>query len=159
MEKKKNGKTQNQNPPQKTTSEISKSIYHQIRGQGLLKNLQFKIYDFIFKHGPSTQTEICDLGFPEKRPQSITPRIAELVKMGVVELHTIRKCTITKRKVSAWISTEFLPQKIHKKRTKDQIITDLRHQVAELKRELAEKENHIPGSSLHSNQNQMEMFS
>jgi hypothetical protein len=118
------------------TRQTSIEAYNAIKENGLLGNLQFQVYDAIYNYGPSTQQEICVSRFPDTQARNIMPRFAELARMGVISCVGTRPCQITKRECMVWEITGNLPVKQEKKKTKDQIIRDLREENTILKRRL-----------------------
>lgn len=96
--------------------ETSIEAYNEIKENGLLTKLRFQVYDWLFRNGASTQSEICNYGFPNTRMDSIKPRIAELNRLGVVSSVGERKCKVTGRNVMIWDITKKLPIKLDKQK-------------------------------------------
>lgn len=119
------------------TRQTSIDAYNQIKEEGMLGALQFRVYDALYQYGPATQQEIWDRCFKETQARNIMPRFAELQKMGVVASKERRACTITGRNCMVWDVTDRLPQAIEKVKSKDQIIKELTAENTDLKKELS----------------------
>jgi hypothetical protein len=99
--------------------ETSAETYRNIKDDGLLSDLRFKVYDFVFKNGPCT---ISDVSFyfniSRNASGSYSSRFSELREMGILkEVGTI-KCKITGRNKILWDVTSKLPEKLKKEKRK-----------------------------------------
>ena len=107
--------------------DTSIEVYQQIRDEGLLSKVRFSVYSCVFKFGPITQGEV------KKKlnmdSNTATPRFAELKTQGVITEVGKRPCKITGRTVYEWDVTNKLPKPLPKKKTKDQIIEELRSTI------------------------------
>jgi hypothetical protein len=114
-------------------------VYNQIKREGLLEKFRWKVYETVFHNGPMTQNEcwraIVKENGPTNKP-SVTPQFAPLTRMGVIHEIGERNCNVSGRNCLIYDVTNRLPQKIEKKKTKDQIIKELRAEIDQLKREL-----------------------
>lgn len=96
--------------------QTSIDVYHQIRDEGLLSKRRLQVYETIYLHGPITQMETAKIA--DILDHSVTPRFAELEKMGVIATVGERDCTRTGRKVLMWDVTGRLPTKFEKPHTR-----------------------------------------
>lgn len=92
--------------------QTSRDAYNAIKENGLLSPLRWQIYDILFLMGPLTQREIYEILKIES--QTITPRFAEMEKMGVIEIVGQKFCKKTKMMNNAYDVTSSLPKKIKK---------------------------------------------
>lgn len=93
------------------------TTYNEIKKSGLLSNMRFYVYDLIYHNGPVTQSEASKtLSHIGIREHSVTPRFAELQKMGVISPVGERKCSRTGRQAIAWDVTGKLPTKLKKEK-------------------------------------------
>jgi predicted transcriptional regulator len=100
--------------------------YHAIKEEGLLSKLRFQVYDIIYKNQPITISEIIRRASREvTNTGSFTGRISELERMGVIESAYEGDCPITGRNVNFWVTTNELPKKLEKEKTKTEIIKEL----------------------------------
>jgi DNA-binding Lrp family transcriptional regulator len=91
-----------------TTRRTSAQAYHQIEAEGLLSKLKLAVYQELFHHGPLTAKEVAKRLGAER--DSISPRMKELVRLGVVAEAGERFCTVSEREAVAWDVTDALPQ-------------------------------------------------
>jgi len=110
----------------------SVEIYNRIKDDGLLGRLQFQVYDALYNFGPLTQNELHQHHFKHTQPRNIQPRVSELESFGVVSCVGERKCEITGNICMIWDVNENLPIKPEKKKSKDQLIRELRLEVQRL---------------------------
>lgn len=99
--------------------QTSKAAYDAIKAQGLLSERRFEVYDVLYHHGPLTQVEVWKkiaATNPNVQQHSVTPRFAEMVRLGVIREVTDtdgrflkRKCTVTDRTCMTWDVTSSLP--------------------------------------------------
>lgn len=118
------------------TRQTSIEAYNEIKDEGLLRRLQFQVYDALYSNGPMTQGELTAHAFPGTDKTVTTPRFAELAKLGVIAVVGKRPCRISGRNCMVWDVTTALPEKPEKKETKDQQIRRLKARVQELETEL-----------------------
>lgn len=120
--------------------QTSIDVYNQILADGTLGNRQMLVYDTIFKHGPLTQMEtVRTIDDPDIVEHGLTPRFAELKRMGAIVEVGERECTITGRNVILWDVTDRLPDKAFlRKKSKKETIEELEQLVTEL---MAENES------------------
>lgn len=118
--------------------------YNKIKANGLLKGLQWKVYDFATLHGPISERKAW-LGIsPNSNSGTITARFAELKNKGVLEEVGRWACQDTGNVVLHWDVTADLPRKINKKEkppTREELITALALQAEEICDHLESKEN------------------
>lgn len=111
------------------TRQTSIEAYNQIKENGLLTGLQFKVYDALYHYGPATQQELWFRCFKETQARNIMPRFAELQRLGVIDSLQKKPCDISGRNCMVWDVTDRLPAKPQPKQTKDQIIKELKDKV------------------------------
>ena len=83
-------------------------IYNKIKNNGLINEMQFKIYDTIYHNGPITSNEVFMIHQMETNQSG---RFTELSQMGVIHEAEKRKCGITGNTAIAWGTTNSLPDK------------------------------------------------
>ena len=113
------------------TRQTSIDCYNQIKEEGLLSNMRFKVYSALLAIGkPSTTREVYKTINVEKQEAT---RFTELRKLGVIYEVQNRKCTITGRTSIEWDLTDKLPVdfKNHNK-TKQQKKNDALNSLREL---------------------------
>jgi hypothetical protein len=77
----------------------SLEAYEAIRASGVLGDRTWQTYDTLFRHGPLTQAECWRRLAGGQLPQrSITPRFAQLLRMGFVRYLTNDDGSVAKRK-------------------------------------------------------------
>ena len=104
-----------------TTRQTSIDCYNQIKKDGSLSKMRFKVYSALLSMGkPSTTREVYETMNVLKQEAT---RFTELRKLGVIYEVQNRKCTITGRTSIEWDLTDKLPLniKIYKKTKKDRI--------------------------------------
>jgi predicted transcriptional regulator len=113
------------------TRQTSIDCYNQIKEEGLLSNMRFRVYSALLAMGkPSTTREVYKTINVEKQEAT---RFTELRNLGVIYEVQNRKCTITGRTSIEWWLTDRLPVKIKKSnKTKKQKIDDALNSLREL---------------------------
>lgn len=104
-----------------TTRQTSIDCYNQIKKDGSLSKMRFKVYSALLSMGkPSTTREVYETMNVLKQEAT---RFTELRKLGVIYEVRNRKCTITGRTSIEWDLTDKLPLniKIYKKTKNDRI--------------------------------------
>jgi len=97
--------------------ETSRIAYDTIKKNGMLKGRQLQVYEEIFKFQPiSINRLIQNLGRPGMNTGSITGRISELQRMGVI-WEVGQEQAHTGHRVILWGTTEQLPRKPEKVET------------------------------------------
>lgn len=111
--------------------QTSIDCYNQIREEGLLSNMRFRVYSALLAMGkPSTTREVYATMNVIKQEAT---RFTELRKLGVIYEVQNRKCNITGRTSIEWDLTDRLPIKIKKcNRTKKHKIDDALNSLREL---------------------------
>jgi hypothetical protein len=83
--------------------QTSIAAYNQIKADGTLSRMRWKVYDYLFHHGPLTRTEV-DMGL--KGPGEVNPsyhkRLSELERQGVVTTVGRKTCNITGKECELW---------------------------------------------------------
>ena len=110
--------------------ESSKSVFHQIKNEGLLQKLQLQVYSIIYRHGPLSarmaQEIFNEESTSEKHNDVVDQRFSELKKVGCIrELDKKQACESSGRMVLWWDVTENLPKKVKRSRTKTQISKEI----------------------------------
>ena len=93
--------------------ETSARVYRQIKANGLLSLRRFQTYEAIVTAAePPTQNEIWriikDSGV-DLMPNSVTPRLIELERLGVITTAGERRCKEKGRIVNTYVGTDRLP--------------------------------------------------
>lgn len=95
-------------------------VYRKIEAEGLLKNLRWVVYSFLYWNGPMTCREVMT-AIRKKNGKSfviadgsLSSRFSELERMGVVTAVGTRKCRETNNEVTLWDVTANLPAKFEK---------------------------------------------
>lgn len=121
--------------------ETSVEAYHKIEEEGLLSTNRFQVYEVLYRHGPLTAGEIFDFFQNEKIGHtvvkgSVCARLTELRHLGVAQEVGSREWDATGHRGLLWDVTKNIPMKQPKRKTKDQIIEELREQIANLELQL-----------------------
>ncbi len=105
------------------TRQTSIDCYNQIKEEGLLSNMRFRVYSALLSMGkPSTTREVYATMNVIKQEAT---RFTELRKLGVIYEVQNRKCNVTGRTSIEWDLTDRLPINIKKSnKTKKQKIND-----------------------------------
>jgi len=113
------------------TRQTSIDCYNQIKEEGLLSNMRFRVYSALLAMGkPSTTREVYETMNVIKQEAT---RFTELRKLGVIYEVQNRKCNITGRTSIEWDLTDRLPVNIKKSnRTKKHKIDDALNSLREL---------------------------
>lgn len=96
-----------------TTRQTSIDVYREIEAEGLLSKRRWEAYSTLFNHGPITAMETARK-IPGTLDHSISPRFAELKRMGLIREVGERACRITGRNCIIWDVTNNLPIKFEK---------------------------------------------
>ena len=96
-----------------TIRQTSIDCYTQIKQEGLLSKMRFKVYEGILKNAPCTSAEVLSTLLSKNSAiTSSRARFTELRELGVIyEVHN-RKCNITGRTSIEWDLTDRLPVNI-----------------------------------------------
>ena len=98
-----------------TTRQTSIDCYTQIKQEGLLSKMRFKVYEGILKNAPCTSAEVLSTLLSKNSAiTSSRARFTELRELGVIYEVQTRKCTITGRTSIEWDLTDRLPVNIKK---------------------------------------------
>ena len=113
------------------TRQTSIDCYNQIKEEGLLSNMRFRVYSALLAMGkPSTTREVYETMNVIKQEAT---RFTELRKLGVIYEVQNRKCNITGRTSIEWDLTDRLPVDIkNTNKTKKQRIDDALNSFREL---------------------------
>ena len=92
------------------TRQTSIDCYNQIKEEGLLSKMRFKVYESILKKAPCTSAEVLSTMLSKNSAiTSSRARFTELRELGVIYEVQNRKCTITGRTSIEWDLTDRLP--------------------------------------------------
>lgn len=95
--------------------QTSIDCYNQIKAEGLLSKMRFKVYECILTNAPCTSAEaLSNMLSKNSAITSSRARFTELRELGVIYEKGIRKCTVTGRNVIEWDLTDKLPIKPEK---------------------------------------------
>ena len=116
------------------TRSTSIECYNQIKEEGLLSNMRFKVYEAVLKYSPCTSAEALSTMLSKNSAiTSSRARFTELRELGVIYEVQNRKCTITGRTSIEWDVTDRLPINIkNPNKTKKQRINDALNSFREL---------------------------
>ena len=116
------------------TRQTSIDCYNQIKQEGLLSTMRFKVYEAILKNAPCTSAEVLSTMLSKNSAiTSSRARFTELRELGVIYEVQNRKCTITGRTSIEWDVTDRLPINIkNPNKTKKQRINDALNSFREL---------------------------
>lgn len=107
--------------------QTSIDAYDQIKDEGLLSDLRWKVYDHLYNHGPLTAKQITvALTCHDESSGVYNTRLSELKRLGVILEVDEGPCPISGRKVIHWDVTDALPSEPDKKMTSKQKIAFLR---------------------------------
>jgi len=108
------------------TRQTSIDCFNQIKEQGLLSNMRFKVYEAILKEAPCTSGEaFATMTTKENQISQSRARFTELRELGVIYEVQNRKCTITGMNVIEWDLTDRLPVTLkNTNKTKKQKVND-----------------------------------
>lgn len=98
------------------TRETSRQAYNEIVENGLLSERKMQVYKTLFFNPGITQNECHAVisEFNKITKQSIGPRFAELLRIGVIKECGKRVCSITGKTCLIWRTTKNLPAKLEK---------------------------------------------
>jgi hypothetical protein len=92
------------------TRQTSIDCYNQIKTEGLLSKMRFKVYEAILKKAPCTSAEVLSTMLSKNSAiTSSRARFTELRELGVIYEVQNRQCTITGRTSIEWDLTDRLP--------------------------------------------------
>ena len=116
------------------TRQTSIDCYNQIKEEGLLSNMRFRVYEAILRKAPCTSAEALSTILSKNSAiTSSRARFTELRELGVIYEVQNRKCTITSRTSIEWDLTDRLPVKIKRtNKTKKQRVNDTLNSLREL---------------------------
>jgi hypothetical protein len=116
------------------TRQTSIECYNQIKQEGLLSKMRFKVYESILKNAPCTSAEVLSTLLSKNSAiTSSRARFTELRELGVIYEVQNRKCTITGRTAIEWDLTDRLPINIkNPNKTKKQRLDDALNSLREL---------------------------
>ena len=116
------------------TRQTSIDCYNEIKEEGLLSKMRFKVYESILTNAPCTSAEVLSTMLSKNSAiTSSRARFTELRELGVIYEVQNRKCTITRRTSIEWDLTDRLPINIKKtNKTKKHRINDAINSFREL---------------------------
>ena len=92
------------------TRQTSIDCYNEIKEQGLLSNMRFKVYEAILRKAPCTSGEaFATMTTKENQISQSRARFTELRELGVIYEKGEKQCSITGRNVIEWDLTDRLP--------------------------------------------------
>jgi len=94
----------------------SLDAYHQIKAEGLLSKRRLQVYEIIAKHGPINPNQIYQNYLHFLPQHSVTPRLIELVRQGVIREEFSKPCPLTGHMSGFFVSTNNLPKKLEVKK-------------------------------------------
>jgi len=116
------------------TRQTSIDCYNQIKTDGSLSKMRFRVYEAILNNAPCTSAEVLSTMLSKNSAiTSSRARFTELRELGVIYEVQNRKCTITGRTSIEWDLTDRLPIKIKSSsNTKKHRIKDALNSLREL---------------------------
>jgi len=116
------------------TRQTSIDCYNQIKNEGLLSKMRFRVYEAVLNNAPCTSAEVLSTMLSKNSAiTSSRARFTELREMGVIYEVQNRKCTITGRTSIEWDLTDRLPINIKKSnKTKKHRLDDALNSLREL---------------------------
>ena len=116
------------------TRQTSIDCYNQIKQEGLLSTMRFKVYEAILKNAPCTSAEVLSTMLSKNSAiTSSRARFTELRELGVIYEVQNRKCNITGRTSIEWDLTDRLPVDFkNSNKTKQQKKNDALNSLREL---------------------------
>ena len=94
------------------TRQTSIDCYNQIKAEGLLSKLRFRVYEWLYNNGPATAQEVTTgLANGSQDHGSFSTRLSELRDHGVVKECGLVNSKTTGRTVILWDVTSNLPVK------------------------------------------------
>jgi hypothetical protein len=116
------------------TRQTSIDCYNEIKEEGLLSTMRFKVYEAILNNAPCTSAEVLSTMLSKNSAiTSSRARFTELRELGVIYEVQNRKCTITGRTSIEWDLTDRLPVNVKKtNKTKNQKVNDALNSLREL---------------------------
>ena len=114
--------------------QTSRDCYNQIKEEGLLSKMRFKVYESILTNAPCTSAEVLSTMLSKNSAiTSSRARFTELRELGVIYEVQNRKCSITGRTSIEWDLTDRLPVNVKKtNKTKKDKINDTLNSLREL---------------------------
>ena len=112
--------------------QTSRDCYNQIKEEGLLSKMRFKVYESILTNAPCTSAEVLSTMLSKNSAiTSSRARFTELRELGVIYEVQNRKCSITGRTSIEWDLTDKLPVNVKntnktKKQKIDEALNSLR---------------------------------
>ena len=110
--------------------------FQRIQEDGLLGRLQLQVYSALYHHGPLTALEVCRHLGRLSLQVSVSPRMAELKRMGAIEEAGERVCDVTGKTAIVWDVTGAVPTKLTKKESQGDRLAQLEAKVAHLEHAL-----------------------
>ena len=95
--------------------ERSLEAYRTIKENGLLKKLNWQVYDFLWHHGPRTTRDVTE-SLRIRDNGTTSGCITRLKEAGVVEEVGTKVCETTGMTVSLWSVTNRLPQALKREK-------------------------------------------
>ena len=116
------------------TRQTSIDCYNEIKEEGLLSTMRFKVYEAILKKAPCTSGEaFAIMTTKENQISQSRARFTELRELGVIYEKGEKQCSITGRTAIEWDLTDRLPVNIkNPNKTKKQRLDDALNSLREL---------------------------
>ncbi len=115
--------------------ETSIAAYAMMIESGALGRLHGEVTKTIAYNGPMTQME-CTVAMGAKIQHSISPRFAELERLGVIHKVGTKICSVTGNLATLWDLTGRQPKMITKREKIEEAITKCEEKLARLREEL-----------------------
>lgn len=112
------------------------AAYQAVKESGFLSGLREEIYDLLHTHGALTQGEIWSMYMSQYQRPSISPRFAELKKMGLIREIGKRECWYSGVESMIWEVTDNMPLVETKREKILRQIEAAKNKIAKLQAEL-----------------------
>lgn len=119
------------------TRETSIAAYTEMRESGVLGGIRLNVVKILSQYGPLTQAEVSERT-GNKIQRSVTPRFAELKKMGVIEEVGEKICPISGAETYIWDLTGRQPKVPTKREKIEEAIARCEEKLVKLREELEE---------------------
>lgn len=117
------------------TRQTSIDCYNQIKAEGLLSKMRFRVYEAIYHLNKCTAGEIFDYIGRSMRHSAVSARLTELRELGVVGETGVRECRVTGRNVIEFDLTDRLPGSLTRKKTTKQKIKEIREMLLQMRKD------------------------
>lgn len=118
---------------------IQKEVYQELMREGVLSNKRKEVVQIFYKYGELSGSDVCRIAkkvYPKANTSTFWGRISELKRMGVITEKGEKIDPDTNKKNTTYVLTGNMPSKVAKKKSKDEIIKELRDHISYLEEKL-----------------------